>query len=175
MNNLLRVILLSALFMDTFGLVALAKNCAAECPSDLKLSADMPILLGVGTTRTPAFTVKHKRYLIEIRAQWNMPTDELKCKMGFELSPGYPVCRSEPLIEAEWSVWDGERVVAHGIDKGRSHAYEAGACYFGRFLGDFDGESGHKYSVEVKIIKDASLLNVTNPRLVVTIVTGNAF
>ena len=95
--------------------------------------------------------------------------------MGFELSPGYPKCELEPLIEADWTVWDGDRVFAHGLDKGKSGNFEAGACYLARTIGAFKGEFKHKYVVEVKFMKDGAPLNVTNPRLVVTIVTGNSF
>ena len=175
MNKILRMILLFALFMEVFSDAAFAKTHAGNCPSDPRLSVDMPISLAAGTIRTPEFIVKSKPYDLDLRVQWNIATDELKCKMGFQLSPGYPVCKDEPLIELEWTVWDGEQVVAHGIDKDRSEAFEAGACYLARVIGEFNGKSKHKYFAEVKVKKDATPLNVTNPRLVVTVVTGNAF
>ncbi|MGA3046636.1 MAG: hypothetical protein ABSD67_08445 [Terracidiphilus sp.] len=175
MNRFLQMVSLSVLLMGVFSNVALAKAHTGDCPRDSRLSVDMPILLATGTIRTPEFIVKNKPYDLDLRVQWNMPTDELKCKMGFQLSPGYPVCKDEPLIEVEWTVWDGEQTVAHGVDEGRSEAFEAGACYFARVIGEFTGKSKHKYVVEVKVKKDATPLNVTNPRLVVTVVTGNAF
>jgi len=156
-------------------LTALADGKTPNCSPDPRLSVDMPISLAIGTVRTPEFPVKHKPYDIDIRAQWNLPTDELKCRMGFELSPGYPQCRLEPLIEADWTVWEGDHVVAHGLDKGKSGDFEAGACYLARTIGTFAGESKHKYVVEVKLTKDGTPLNVTNPRIVVIIVTENAF
>ena len=120
-----------------------------KCSSDSRLSVDMPVSLAIATVRTPDFPVKHQLYSIDIRAQWNLPTDELKCRMGFELSPGYPQCKLDSLIEANWNVWDGDRVVAHGFDKGKSGDFEAGACYFARTIREFTGVSKHKYVVEV--------------------------
>jgi hypothetical protein len=175
MKRVLRDTLFFALSINLLDPAAFPKTDSAKCPKDTRLSADVPISLGVGTIRTPEFRVKSKPYDIDIRVQWNMPTDELQCKMGFQLSPGYPVCHAEPLIETEWRVWDGEKIVARGIDKGKSEAFEAGACYFARTLGQFTGKANRKYVVEVKVTKDGTPLNATNPHLVVTIVTGNAF
>lgn len=175
MNKTLRNIVLFVLIVDFFIAAAVAKPHKVKCPIDSDLPVNMPISLATGIVKTPAFKVKHKFYTIEIRAQWNLPTDELQCKMGFEMSPGYPVCHSEPLIDAEWSVWDGNQIVAQGKDKGKSPAFEGGPCYFGRFLGGFMGRSKHTYVVKVKFIKDASYLNVTDPHLVVWHVSESGF
>ena len=157
--------------------VLAADSMAVEqhCSNGAKAAVDMPISLSLGTVRTPEFPVKRKTYWIEIRAQWNLPTDELKCRMGFELSPGYPQCRLESLIEADWTVWDGDRAVARGSDKTKSGDFEAGACYLGRFMGKFEGESKHKYVVEIKFTKDGTPLNLTNPRLIVDLDNPYAF
>jgi len=130
----------------------------------------MPISLALGTVRTPEFLVKHKTYTMEIRSQWRLPTHALQCRMGFTLIPTDPAsntCRVEPLIELEWSVFDGDRVVAHGSDEGWSNSFAAGSSYLSRYIGHFMGEAKHKYVVAVKFTKDGSELNVTNPRLVI--------
>jgi hypothetical protein len=126
----------------TFVLPADAKAREPNCPRDSKHAGyivDMPISLGIGTVRTPEFAVKRKPYLIAIQAQWLLPAEELKCRMGFALIPSDDRCTLEPLIEAEWTVLDGDRVVAHGLNKGRNNDFEGGACYLGRFLGEFAG------------------------------------
>ena len=64
-------------------------------------------------------------------------------------------------------MFDGDRVVAHGSDKGWSNSFSAGASYLSRYIGHFKGEAKHRYVVEVRFTKDGGTLNVTNPRLVV--------
>ena len=151
---------------------AFARGKALRCSSDHGTSVDMPISLAIGTVRTPEFPVKHKLYLIEFEANWNLPTNEIRCMMGFQLTPGYHECKLEPVIETEWTLFDGSRIVARGSDKGRSGDFEAGACYLGRFIGCFTGESRHRYVLEVKFTKDGTPLDGTNPKLVVSVIDG---
>lgn len=90
---------------------------------------------------------------------------------GLRVSPLGPtkqhLHRERPLIELEWRVLDGDRIVAHGSDRGWSNNFEAGARDLSRYVGHFMGESKRKYVVEVRFSRDGSALNVTNPRLVV--------
>jgi hypothetical protein len=140
-------------------------RAAAQKP---KNGVDIPISLAVGTVKTPEFVAKHDLYFMEIEAQWLLPTGELKCKMGFGVVPPTDKCRAKAVIEVEWRVFDGESVVAHGSAGGISDQFEAGKDYLGRYIGEFQGQSKHKYVVELTFKKDASSLNVTNPRLVVS-------
>jgi len=137
------------------------------CPSCTKGGVDMPISLAAGTVQTPEFTAKHKIYWIAIQSQWLLPTVVLRCKMGFGVVPPSDHCRSEAVLEADWKVFDGDRVVAQGSAKGMSPDFEAGKDYLRRYIGRFDGESKHKYVVKVTFTKDGSSLDVTNPRLIV--------
>jgi hypothetical protein len=127
----------------------------------------MPVSLAAGTVRTPEFPVKHKYYNITIESQWLLPAEELRCRMGFKVSPSDNHCKLESVLETDWRVLDGDRVVAHGSDKGRTTAFEADSHYLTRDIGSFQGEVKHKYVVEVTFVKDGSLLNVTKPRLIV--------
>ena len=60
----------------------------------------------------------------------------------------------------------GEHIVSSG-----SSTTKAGAKYtkqdIFKFLGDFPGQTGKKYVVEVKFTKDGTPLNVANPHLIV--------
>ncbi len=133
----------------------------------------MPISLAAGNTvRTPEFAVKHKRYLIEIEAQKRPAPDELGCKMGFQLIPSDNDCKVEPVIEVDWKVLDGDRIVAHGHDAGKSTAFEADRCYLARIIGEFEGERKHKYVLEVTFTKDETPLNPYDPHLVLLMDTG---
>ncbi len=62
---------------------------------------------------------------------------------------------------------DGDRVVAEGLDKGRNNNFDADSHSLTRNIGSFKGEANHRYVVELTFVKDASVLNVTQPRLIV--------
>jgi hypothetical protein len=136
----------------------------AQKPKD---GVEIPISLAVGTVKTPEFIAKHDLYQMKIEAQWLLPAVVLRCKMGFGVVPPTDKCRAQAVVEVEWRVLDGETVVAHGSDGGISGQFEAGKDYLARYIGDFQGQSKHKYVVELTFTKDGSSLNVTNPRLIV--------
>ena len=159
-----RSLILCTLFVS---LPAITADSRAEAKKP-KNGVDIPISLAIGTVKTPEFVTKHDLYLMEIEAQWLLPAVELRCKMGFGVVPPTDKCRAQAVIELEWRVLDGENVVAHGSAGGISDQFEAGQEYLGRYIGQFQGQSKHKYIVELTFTKDGSSLNVTNPRLVVS-------
>jgi hypothetical protein len=140
---------------------------AQHCDVCTKNGINMPVSLAAGTVRTPEFVVRNKYYVIDIDAKWLLPDDELRCRMGFVISPSDNHCKLEPLLETKWRVLDGDRVVAEGFDKGRTTHFEADNHALTRNIGGFRGEANHRYSVELIFMKDASVLNVTQPRLTV--------
>jgi hypothetical protein len=140
---------------------------AQQCDVCTKKGIDMPISLAVGTVRTPEFAVKGKYYNIDIDVQWLLPTDELRCRMGFAVDPSDTHCKWEPLLEIKWRILDGDRVVSEGCDKGRNNHFEADSHSLTRNIAYFRGEAHHRYVVELTFLKDASVLNVTRPRLIV--------
>jgi hypothetical protein len=128
----------------------------------------MPVSLAVGTVRTPEFPVVVQAYDILIQAQRSLPINQMQCMMGATSNPFESKnCTSDdPLLQAEWTVWDGAHVVAHGSSApsgGSSIAKEQ----IWKSLGGFAGEAGKKYVVEVKFTKDGTPLNVADPRLIV--------
>lgn len=129
---------------------------------------DMPVSLARGTVRTPEFSAKHKIYFISIEAQWLLPTVELRCKMGFGVVPPSDHCKSEVVLGGKWRVLEGDRIVAQGSIERISREFEAGKDYLRRYIGYFNGESKHRYTVEVTFTEDGSSLNATNPRLIVS-------
>jgi hypothetical protein len=140
---------------------------AQKCDGCSKNGIDMPISLAAGTVRTPEFAGKNKYYNIDIDAKWLLPADELRCRMGFAVSPSDNHCKWEPLLETKWRVLDEDRVVAEGYDKGRGGNFDADSHALTRNIGYFKGEAHHRYVVELIFMKDASVLNVTQPRLIV--------
>jgi hypothetical protein len=73
---------------------------------------------------------------------------------------------NDPLLQANWTVWDGKRLV----DKGSAPSIRAGKFadkHMYALLGRFTGEAGKKYVVEVKFTMDGTPLNIANPHLIV--------
>ena len=159
----------SRIVLKAACLLIFALNANAQsCPECSKGKVSMPISLAVGTVRTPEFVTSHKIYSIAIQSEWRLPAVVLRCKLGFGVVPPTDKCRAQAVLEADWKVLEGGRVVAQGHAGGISHEFEAGKDYIARYIGDFQGESKHKYVVEVMFTKDGSSLDVTNPRLIVS-------
>lgn len=128
----------------------------------------MPVSLAAGTVRTPEFTVGNQWYDIIIQVEKPLPFLQMQCMMGVTLSPlNLRACSSDdPLLQADWTVWDGVKLVDKGsIPKRCACAFEDKHIY--KLLGSFAEEAGKKYVVEVKFTKDGTPLNVANPHLIV--------
>ncbi len=141
---------------------------AQSCEGCSKRGIDMPISLATGTVRTSEFTAKNKYYNIDIDVRWLLPTEELKCRMGFAVAPlDPPPCKWSPQIELRWKVFDGDQAVFEGTDKGWSSHFEADSDALTRNIGSFKATARHKYVVELTFTQDASALDQTHPRLMV--------
>jgi hypothetical protein len=128
----------------------------------------MPISLATGTVRTPEFSTTLDGYDIIIQAERPLPISQIICMMGATASPWeLKECGiDDPLLRADWTVWNEGHIVAHGSSSasgGRSVAND----HIWKSLGGFAGEAGKRYVVEVKFTKDGTPLNVANPRLIV--------
>lgn len=129
---------------------------------------DMPVSLAAGSVRTPEFSTVPLWYDIMIQVERPLPFKQMYCMMGVGSGLLDPKdCSSnDPLLRADWTVWDGEHIVDHGSIPDRC------ACKFEdkhiyKFIGSFGAEAGKKYVVEVKFTKDGTPLNVANPHLIV--------
>ncbi len=143
------------------------KAWAGVCWGCRKAAVDIPVSLAVGTVRTPEFLVKRQPYLIMIRAERRLPFDDLNCMLGLQSAMPDPNCNKEPLLQADWVVWDEGQVVDHGSVHRRDGRGGWADASIDRFLGHFVGERNKKYVLEVKFTRDGSALNVTNPHLIV--------
>jgi hypothetical protein len=130
----------------------------------------MPVSLARGVVRTPAFAVKPEGYFIMVQA-WKTPSappfHELVCMMAMASGPWETqYCKGEPMLKADWKVWDSSVLVAQGTSSERAHdRYENHAVY--KFIGQFLGAAGKQYEVEVNFLRDGTPLNVTDPHLIV--------
>lgn len=73
---------------------------------------------------------------------------------------------NDPLLRADWTVWDGDHIVEQGSSTTKADAKHTNKYIF-KFLGSFAGEAGKKYVVKVKFAKDGTPLNVANPHLII--------
>jgi len=152
------------------GVFLLGPNALAGGPKVHKYrnsEIDMPVSVAVGTVRTPEFAVRHEAYFIMIQAEKRLPYVDMKCMMGLTAGPlETSECTKEPVLKVDWTVLDGEHIVAQGSNRTEADAEYTNEYMF-KFLGKFMGESDKKYVVEVKFTKDGTPLNVTNPHLIV--------
>lgn len=153
------------------ALLTASTALGAPCFLCRKPALDMPISLAAGTIRTPEFAVKHEAYTISIQVERKLPPASLNCMMGVKPYPwSHDHCAMfhvETLLEAEWTVWDGDHAVAHGSVHGVDSNVTGTKELLSRQIGDFVGENDKKYVLEVKFTRDGTPLNVTNPHLIV--------
>jgi hypothetical protein len=156
-------------FLYLCFLVLILDCTAQECVVCTKNGINMPISMGVGVVRTPELSAKSGWYNIDIEAKWLLPADELRCKMGFAVSPSDNHCKWDSLLAVKWKVFDGSAVVAGGTESGRSNSFgfDASKDALSRNVASFKALAHHKYVVELTFLKDASSLNIVQPRLIV--------
>jgi len=129
----------------------------------------MPISLAAGHVTTPEFKVIKDRYIILVVAKKRLPFDVLCCMMGLNQEPlSRYNCHQEPLVQANWTVSSDHHTVAQGTSRDVRGGF-FGNKDVGRYLGDFYGESGKKYTLDVDFTEDATALAVTDPHLSVQI------
>lgn len=129
---------------------------------------DMPVSLALGTVQTPEFPVTSGIYDIIVQVEKPLPFMQMTCMVGVVTGPlDLKYCSSDdPLLRTDWTVWDGEHLVANGSISDRcACAFEDKHIY--KSLGSFVGEAGNKYIVQVTFTKDGTPLNVANPHLIV--------
>jgi hypothetical protein len=128
----------------------------------------IPVSLAVGTTvQTPEFLVKKIEYFIGIRVDRGHPFGQLSCMIGGKGHPSHcAMYHWDNVIDAEWKILDGEHIVAQGTTPGYGDMAWSDS-FMDRYLGQFVGEANKKYVLEVKFIKDGTLLKELNPRLFV--------
>src|ERR1039458_9165008 len=129
----------------------------------------VPISLAIGTVRTPPFHVKKADYAIIIQVARRLPFGDLKCMFRAPAwSGGVADCSGDTLLQEEWKVLDeNKQVVAQGSEVERGTRSAIGNDYLLKYIGNFRGERGRTYTLEVKFTRDGSALNVCDPQLIV--------
>ena len=158
-------------FCGTLGALLLMPGASAGSHKDHPYRysvVDMPVSLAVGTVRTPEFSVVKKWYWIMLQVEKPFPFRQMECMMGVTSSPieSKDCSGDDPLLRTDWTVWNEGHFVSSGSSTTKADAKYTKEYIF-KFLGNFAGEAGKKYVVEVKFTKDGTPLNVANPRLIV--------
>jgi len=117
------------------------------------------------------FLVKHEVYTISIQVERTIPSPELNCMIGVKAFPCVldhcEMLHIETLLEADWTVWDGDHAVAQGSVYGVNFHVSSTKELLSKQIGDFVGEKNKRYVLEMKFTKDGTPLNVTNPHVIV--------
>jgi hypothetical protein len=116
-------------------------------------------------------------YLIEIVAQKdaekgaqkdgqeNMRLEALRCLMGVDTAQCTGIA---PAIGADWVLFrDGQEVRRGNSTRSYSEPAEPGNVV--RVIGDFPGEAGREYRLQIAITADGHVLQAANPRLRVAV------
>jgi hypothetical protein len=138
------------------------------------VSVDMPITLSPGRVATREFRVNvDALYDIEIEVQKKIPFDTLNCLLGISINAGSKCQDTPSVVEATWTLFSGDQITARGTSSGSDGAVRGGLS-ISRGLGDFHGDNGRRYILELKFLKDGSRLAVCDPHLKVFVTREQA-
>jgi hypothetical protein len=131
-----------------------------------QVPVDLPISLKSGEAVEKEFRLNlDGLYLIKIVAQKNMPLDKLRCLMGVDAAQCTGIA---PTIGANWVLFRDGQEVRRG-DSLRSYSELSAPGNVLRVIGEFPGEAGHEYRLQVSITADGGALRLANPRLRVAV------
>ena len=125
-------------------------------------SPNFSVPLTLGVWRSEPFPVGKHDYHVELEVDRRVPIEELDCDLG-PPRDGHE-CSTQPLLDLEWKVWDGETLVKSWS----SHPIRAGAwseTSTSCFLGDFEGKRNGHFTLELDVKKDAGQLKDLHPRI----------
>ena len=132
-----------------------------------QVPVNVPVSLKVGETIEKEFRSNlDGLYLVEIVvAQKDGRRGALRCWMGVG---GAQCAGVAPVIGANWVLFrDGQEVRRGNSLEPHSEPAEPGNVV--RVIGEFPGEAGHEYRLEVSVTTDGSALQAADPRLRVAV------
>jgi hypothetical protein len=133
----------------------------------------LPVSLVPGTIRTPEFKtdIDYWDYEIAIDFETKVDRQRMDCFLGGEANPAR--CKGIPnLIDISWELFEGERVASKGNSGNTPGMTWEPAILYERTIGIFRAQKMHKYSLVLHVNRDASDLNIANPKIVVQILRG---
>jgi hypothetical protein len=126
---------------------------------------NMPISMSVGHLNTGDFKID-VNYLYQIEMHFyseHYPDPVLDCLVGMPSTANK--CEETPsLVEVKWVLTNDGNVLKQGVTHEGSGYWADGLV---RTLGNFKGEAGHRYRLDLDVVKDGSRLATANPRLII--------
>ncbi len=130
------------------------------------MPVNVPIDLSPGVMRTPTFQVDlATRYAIELAAERNQPLRQLNCLLGLEAGAKDKCEGVTSPIEISWQATENGIVMASG--KSSQSGGGSWGPKVGRTIGGFNATPNKDYVIEIRSLKDASILSPAKPHIVV--------
>jgi hypothetical protein len=153
-----------------FGLGLLALGIAIFAAWNLWIKTrnlvlvNLPVSLFAGETISCEFKLNFDGlYVIEIDAEKTLPLDTLHCLMGVEADAAQ--CKDiPPVLGAAWILSRNDQQVSHG-SSWELHSAPVQSESAARVIGQFQGNAGQAYKLQVAITTDGRSLAAAHPRL----------
>jgi hypothetical protein len=129
---------------------------------------NLPISLSTGQSIISEFKLNFDGlYLIEIQAQKTVPLETLDCWMGLEVNPAR--CKGmPPAVAANWVLLSNGREICRGSSR-NEHSAAVVSATVSRGIGEFQGQAGQEYELQVTFMADGTSLAAAHPRLKVAV------
>jgi hypothetical protein len=127
---------------------------------------DVPISLSQGTHySTGELPVNlNARYGILIYMENNIPSEKLQCTTP-GISEMSQLCKTPYALSIRWTVFGAGKTVQGNSDKTVEFSGFPGTQGTDSYIGEFRGQRGQHYRLDIDVLSDTGSLNVTNPRL----------
>ena len=131
---------------------------------------DVPIALRAGETLTHEFRLNlDGLYLIEITAEPTLPPETLRCLMGAQADAA-KCAGLAPAIAADWTVFrSGQQIRSGNSSEAHTAPAPDDSRTVVRVIGEFPGEAGRDYRLQITTTADGSQLEPAHPRLCVVV------
>jgi hypothetical protein len=125
---------------------------------------DVSVAMGAGTTLISDFKLNFDGlYLIEIEAEKSVPRDTLGCLMAVQADAAR--CKDiPPAIGAAWILSSNGQETTRGSSL-EMHSAPVQSDKVARVIGEFQGEAGQAYKLQVTFTTDGRSLGAAHPRL----------
>jgi len=126
---------------------------------------EFPVPLTTGVWRSAPFPVGKHAYNVHLEVDRRLPLKQLNCDLG-PYTFADERCDTPPLLDIEWTIWDGDVMVKNWSQKpiqASAWAESQTSCY----LGAFEGKRNGMFTLEWIVKKDAGSLKELHPRVLV--------
>lgn len=132
----------------------------------------MPVSLIPGIIRTPEIqTDRDGEYGILIDLEEKFGMHRMECQLGPEGSNSGSCEGIASLIDISWELFERKKIVAEG-SSGDIPPGINWSSTIERLIGKFKAQKGHRYTLVLDIKRDASELNVANPKIEIEVDRG---